>query len=443
MLIHKLLGISELQPTAKKFLTKATFLLVISDFLLYIAQTFLILYALEIVSFSDLGIIISVQLVIMILSDYPSGALGDWIGQKWVIVLAHVFAALGYFLMSIAHNFLLLLLSFSMIGLFMSQYSGAFRAWLDNNYKVFAPEDHNKQIYSGFIGKYFMFGTLSAALAIIVGGIIADSTSRTFVFLTQSVLLAVFSLFLIKVVNESSTQNSTYENKKAAIKEYLILLKEGVAFCFQKKVLLYFFLGITIIAAAMAIWSNFILFPFYEAYSGHSDSRIALLRSTIFLTGALMTGLMGSVAKRLSRPLAVLGWLEIIINPLFFIMMLFLLVVIPPPPEFQLFPYMAVIITFFLFSIPGSLSNVLEQRFYIEVIPDRNRTSIYSLDPTLYRISATIATFFGGFILEKLGIIPTLGVLLIITAIGALIAGTAILSYEKKERQNQKLSDAN
>ncbi|MCK5239842.1 MAG: hypothetical protein KAR33_09860, partial [Candidatus Thorarchaeota archaeon] len=87
-LYYRALSISNLNPEAKHFISRATSLMLTYGFTVMLTNTFLILHALEFVTLTELSLIIAVQFAIQAVASYPSGALGDWIGQRWVLFTA-------------------------------------------------------------------------------------------------------------------------------------------------------------------------------------------------------------------------------------------------------------------------------------------------------------------------------------------------------------------
>ncbi|MHA2222950.1 MAG: hypothetical protein ACXAAO_12960, partial [Candidatus Thorarchaeota archaeon] len=46
------------------------------------------------------GTLVVVQMVVQILLDYPTGAIGDWIGQRYIVSSAAVSYAIAFFMVS-------------------------------------------------------------------------------------------------------------------------------------------------------------------------------------------------------------------------------------------------------------------------------------------------------------------------------------------------------
>ena len=46
------------------------------------------------------GVLVVIQMITQTLLDYPTGAVGDWIGQRWVIASAQLCFAVSFFMIS-------------------------------------------------------------------------------------------------------------------------------------------------------------------------------------------------------------------------------------------------------------------------------------------------------------------------------------------------------
>ena len=87
----KLLGISSLNQYAQKFILRAIRVVFLYTFIINITNTFIVLSALDHVSLGQFGVLIGVQFLVQAILDYPTGALGDWIGQRWVLFISTLF----------------------------------------------------------------------------------------------------------------------------------------------------------------------------------------------------------------------------------------------------------------------------------------------------------------------------------------------------------------
>jgi len=431
-IFHRFFGISSLNNQAKGFILKGFSIFYAFIFLVMFTNTFYILFALQFITYQELGIIVGIRFLVQGITDYPTGTIGDWIGQKWVLVMAAFFYAIGYILLSQVVQetaFGALLIAFIVLALADAQQSGAFQAWLDNNYKLYAPEDTNRKIYMEMFAKLQMGIQILMATAFIIGGfIISYLGSRANVFLLQGILF----LFLIILFALFIRDHPDIKRSKPNLKGYFSLLKEGMVTTLRIRTLRYILIGVVISSSFMAIWGQLMLFPFYESY-GKTDDLIGLLRSAIFLAGAFTTLIIAVNVKRITNTKKWLAISMALSGALFMWGILLVRLISPPHPiDFSFFSYLFVIIVFTIIGIIPSLSNVLMPGFYLEIIPDKNRNSIYSLMPTLIVISSVFTVSFGGYLLEVIGINRTLVILGFFNLVGGLIIGYAILTHKSK-----------
>ncbi|MFW9794501.1 MAG: hypothetical protein ACFFEE_09370, partial [Candidatus Thorarchaeota archaeon] len=78
----------------------------------------------------------------------------------------------------------------------------------------------------------------------------------------------------------------------------------------------------------------------------------------------------------------------------------------------------------------GGFAEILTQRELLDAIPDRNRNSLYSLEPTILLILATPQIAILGWVIPIIGFPATLLICAVVTLIGVLIIRYA-LSLEK------------
>jgi hypothetical protein len=77
MFIKEFLGIQTLPDKAQNLMNKYMILSLTGAFLGNLSSTFFILYIIDAVRYAQAGIITSFMLLIQLVTDYPSGSLGD------------------------------------------------------------------------------------------------------------------------------------------------------------------------------------------------------------------------------------------------------------------------------------------------------------------------------------------------------------------------------
>ncbi|MHA2141764.1 MAG: MFS transporter [Candidatus Thorarchaeota archaeon] len=424
-LYHQALSIADLNPEAKQFISKATGLMLVYGFAVMLTNTFLILHALEFVTLTELSLILAVQFAIQAIGSYPSGAIGDWIGQRWVLFMAALSYGIGFILLSQAFDFLTVLVAFSFVAFALSLESGTYIAWFDNNYKLYAAEDRDRRTYSQFYGKFKMFHEILTALSFILGGFFLAFIGRQLMFVIQGTLLILVSFMLLRFIRD----HKDLKRDKMNVRVYFRYLRGGLTTVAQNKTLRLMVLGLMISGAGWAIWGGLILFPFYASYAV-TDAWTALLRSSIFILGAIGVGLAGMISRRIRRLQRWLALAVILTDATFFIGIYTIFLTNPAQPTFVLVSVALMALTFAISFSPRYLADVLRPRFYLDVIPNENRNAVYSLIPTLTMIVSIFAVPIGGALIETLGQEATVLVLAVNGLIGSSITAFAIYRHK-------------
>ncbi|MHA2273870.1 MAG: MFS transporter [Candidatus Hodarchaeales archaeon] len=118
-----ILGVQQLPDRAQGLVQKFVVVLIFADFLFYLSSTFYVLFVIDSVGYAQLGLLLAVRFLLQAVLDYPSGVLGDWIGQKWVLFIAYLAYALAYALLIWADSFSALLVVYLLYGFAASQQS--------------------------------------------------------------------------------------------------------------------------------------------------------------------------------------------------------------------------------------------------------------------------------------------------------------------------------
>ncbi|MFW9913639.1 MAG: MFS transporter, partial [Candidatus Thorarchaeota archaeon] len=237
---------------ARRFILRATCLMLAYGFAVMLTNTFLILQGLKFVTLTELSMILAAQLAIQAIASYPAGAIGDWIGQRWVLFIAAVSYGIGFIILGYAFDFITVLVAFALIAAALSLESGTFIAWFDNNYKLYATEDRDRRIYSQFYGKYTMFNETLTAASFILGGFLLVFIDRRLLFIIQGCLMIMVSVLLLRFIRD----HKDLKRGKLDIHVYLRYLRGGVATVVQNRTLRLMVLGIMISGAGWAIWGG-------------------------------------------------------------------------------------------------------------------------------------------------------------------------------------------
>ena len=74
-----------------------------TTFFSYVVATTLAPFPLPLeLGFAFVGILASISMAVQLVLDYPTGGIGDWIGQRWILASAFACFALSFFLTVLA-----------------------------------------------------------------------------------------------------------------------------------------------------------------------------------------------------------------------------------------------------------------------------------------------------------------------------------------------------
>ncbi|MBN2230079.1 MAG: MFS transporter [Candidatus Thorarchaeota archaeon] len=415
-----------------------------------------------------LGVLVAVEMITQTILDYPSGALGDAIGQRWVIALGNSLYGVVFFMVSFVTSstpFLYLVVVFALQGVAQSQISGAWGAWFDNNYKIAMPADTDRKQYGVFWGRMGMISQIASTAALIPGSILAVVFQRAFVFQIEAVGAFIFALLVLRYIRDFPEVEALRE-ERPSMSEYTSLLREGVSYLWRTPFVKYLVIGSMLTASAISVWGQLILFPLYFSYL-ITDVAVASYRTIAFIPGVAANERSGIWSQKFEpkkwiprfRLLQACGFV-------FFLVLAVLMFVFPPVPNATemvsvLWPFtdialielpvqhvIPIIMLFSLFTVTmffGGFAEILTQRVLLDVIPSRNRNSLYSLQPTILLLLATPQIAILGWVIPVIGFPATLLICGFVSLTGVLIIRYALTLerpiIEKKETSDSVAND--
>ncbi|MFW9993966.1 MAG: MFS transporter [Candidatus Odinarchaeota archaeon] len=433
MSLDTFLGIDQLPSRARYYIRTFTLLSVLISFAMALSSTFYILFTIDHLGFALAGVTVSIMFFAQLVTDYPSGSLSDWIGQRWVLAISFACYGIAFFLLTTARSFT----DFSIIalvnGLANAQNSGAIATWLDNNYKKVAGDvDPDRKIYGFGLARSGLFSNVAMALTFITGGMLATLFSRQFVFLLQSGL-AVFLIILVLVVvkdEKIAHLEEADEIKKKSTAEYFKHVSGGIRFYFSTKAAFFFLTGSALFFASVTIWGSLILLPIYFGYTG-SDSLASMLRTAIYVIGIPIGYYVANVSRRLAKDkLPLLQFMFVI--P-FFGCFFILLTFVPLNGNFNLAGIViTVVLMSTLVSFLLSVSDALRQRIMIDLIPSEFRNAVYSLIPTVISLFGIVLLPAAGVLIESFGIAAGVALALVVGTISSLFVYIGVHTLETR-----------
>jgi MFS family permease len=354
------------------------------------------------------GILVIIRIAVQTLLDYPTGGIGDWIGQRWIISSALICYSLAFWLTAYATAvvsvpFFVFVIIYALMGLGASQESGAMGAWFDNNYRVAMPGDKDRKQYGVFWSRAGMLFQLISTIVLIPGSLMAFALGRSWVFQVQGILfifLAVLALVFIRDFPGARRQ----EGERSGFREYGRLLKDGIRFVGSSRFVTFTMIGEMLMWAISIVWWEILLFPLYFSYL-LSDIAVSTFRTSMFAPMVISQERSGVVSQRFD-PVKWIPRLRLIQFCSFtFFLGLMAITAIFPAPEiatqfivvyipftavpFITLPFMSIVpvaLIWVLFvgqDTFGRITEVLNGRVMLDVFPNRIRNCMYSLRPTI------------------------------------------------------------
>lgn len=444
-------GLKDAKPEVVRLASIYTSLSLFMQVVFVISTTFYLIFVAEalgnnnfLVGMTYVGILVIVEMVVQTLFDYPTGVIGDWLGQRFILATAFMTYAIAFYLVSLVTTstpFILLVLIYALTGFAGSQQSGAMGSWFDNNWRVTMPEDDERKEYGVFQGKLGMLFWFTNTLILIPGGLLASFFGRPWVFQLQAIMCVAISILCLKFIRNLPNTDEL-DQKQPTMDEYISLLREGVQYLFSSPYVKYLLIGSMLVNSCITVWANLILFPMYYSYM-LSDVAVASFRTVVMIPLVLYSERSGVWAKRfepkkwiprfrfLQSAGAVFFWIFAIImivfpvpapgSPLVDIMIPGTEVLILQVPVASVIPVFIMIIVFFTVGIPYQLAGILTSRVFVDAIPNRVRNGVYSLFPTVVLLLGIPQIALFGWLVSvsipltliSIGIISTLGCVMI------------------------------
>ncbi|MFW9994177.1 MAG: hypothetical protein ACFFD4_19185 [Candidatus Odinarchaeota archaeon] len=404
-LLISFLGVQDLPDTAQGFVQKTVFTVIFIQLFFGLSSTFYVLFVIDTVGYAQLGMLLAVSFILQAVLDFPSGVFGDWVGQKWLLFVAYLSYGLSYALLVFAASFTDLLAVYCIQAFASSQASGALQTWIDNNYKVIAGEaDPQRKVYRYFLGRWQMIGEFILASAFLIGGMLSTIYFRQLVFALQSAGLVILAIAFLAIINDFPG----VERQERSVRTYFQLMGGGLKAVFMNKTMFLFVIGICFEAAMWSVWGQMIIFPILFGYTG-SDGAASTYRFVIWIAGIPVTGLAATQAAKLDAKWYPRTRAAFIL--LYFGSMLLITAWFPLSDRFEPVALILTSVVFIGFTILFKIANILEQRLFLDLIPDRNRNAVYSLIPTLVLLASAPAVIIGGELLTSLGLTVSTAVL--------------------------------
>ncbi len=238
-----------------------------------------IFYYLRFTNYAGIGIIESVLIITLTLAEIPTGAIADLFGKKRTLILAFLLETIGSFMMAVAPNFQVLVLSVFVMCVGGAFYSGTIDALVFDTLK----ENGQEETYDKKISNINTISLITPAICGALGGFMYKiNPTLPFYANTFGYLLGfVTSFFLIEPHIDTvkfsfrNFVNQTGQGLKELFKNYEI----------KKQTILLLSIGFFIVIASEML-DYFLGFEF-----GFNEIEFGILWSIIFIISAMASQL--------------------------------------------------------------------------------------------------------------------------------------------------------
>jgi MFS family permease len=454
------IGLPDANEKVLRLARTLMFLGPLANFTFVMSTTFYLIFVAEALGGGDyiaglplVATLVVIQMAIQLVLDYPTGAIGDWIGQRYIMASATLCYSLAFWLVSVVTSFTpfwFLVLIYVIQGLGNSQMSGAFNTWFDNNYRVAMPGDSDRKQYGMFWGRVGGIMQVVSTAALIPGSILAAVFGRPWVFQLQAVLaLVITALGLRYIVDFPEVQEARQE--RPTMSGYTKILKDGVSYLWSEPFVKYIVIGSMLATSSIMVWGNLILFPMYFLYL-LTDVAVASFRTLLFIPGIAAQERSGVWSRRFEAKKWIPRFRLIqTCGLVFFLVISFIMLVFPPAtnggpmfsvvlpianveimqiPVGNILPVVLLFFTFTLTSFFGGFAEILTQRQLLDAIPNRIRNSMYSLSPTIATLFALPQIWIFGWLIPTIGFPLTLVLCGLVSLTGVLLIRKGL--YQRK-----------
>jgi hypothetical protein len=269
-----------------------------------------------------------------------------------------------------------------------------------------------------------MVWQVSSTLVLLPGSWLAYLYGETWVFSLQAVFAVFLSIVVFRLVRDLPGVREE-QDERPSLSEYGSLLKDGFRFLWSSRFVTLIILGEVVMFSIGPVWWNLILFPLYFSFLV-TLVAVSAFRTIVFVPQAIANERSGVLAKRfepkkwiprfrLLQFMGVIFYLALSVIVYLFpgipagtdpATIEFYTILIPftnlpliEIPVQTLAPVVLLFIVFVSLNMFGAIAGILTQRVMLDVIPNRIRNSMYSLQPTLIMlVSMPLIAFFGWFI---------------------------------------------
>lgn len=336
-------------------------------------------------SLVQIGLIESIYHITSLLFELPTGAIADIYGKKFTLILGRILQIISSILMITANSFLGFTVAFIFCAAAKNLNSGSAEALIYDSLKGLNKEEKYKMIW----GNLAFFMSIAQGVAVLLGGILADS-SFMYAY-TLGLIVEAVALIITFGFTEVKTENIVRENN-ALIGQLMI----SINVLKVRKIVLYLILFSSLIGSLQT--TVFFYCQKYFEDLDYTKTSIAL----ICALGSLVEAIFSKYAYKIENFFKIKG---ILIG----ISIVNILVLIGLAALKNLS-----VVFFLLTSITGGLAYTILSDYINSRIPSEYRATILSVDSLCFSLFMIGVFPLFGLIAEKVGFTITFGIIAVI-----------------------------
>lgn len=388
-MFEKFFGYDKLHANIKSIVRKYIFLQAFYRFSLYFTYPFLILYYIQTFGVFKAGILMSIYSLILLSTDFVTGALSDYIGQRNTLILGALFQITFFYLIIIANkNFLVFIIAIIFNGLDFTLESGTLPTWFNNSYKELVDYDSNRKIYGFLVSRIRTITVLAVSFGVLVGSNVVFYFSYKAVFQVSIVLyfliIVLLSIFL-KIKKEDKITGPSPANQESLIRQIINTVKYVV----KTKHVFYLIIGYTLwVSSIGAAFNNLVLYLIEYGYTGNAQ-LFGIVESIMTLI-TVVTAFISSYYIHKVKTTQI-QFFAFMFNLVLFSGLIVIIIFFPLNNTFNLLPILLLILLLFITQILFSEFVVNSfSRITIDAYPSKYRNGIMSLLTSIISFFAVI-----------------------------------------------------
>jgi MFS family permease len=248
-----------------------------------------VFYYLLYTDYAGIGLIETVLILTIILTEIPTGAISDLLGKKITLSLSFLLSAICNFYMAVAPNYLALVFSVFIGALGITFYSGAFEALIYDSLK----QDRQQHRFDKAIANTQTISLIAMAISGSIGGFMyAVNPSWPFIAVGVASTLAFFlSFFLIE---------PSIDTEKFSLDSFISQNRQGITMI--KKLFRVEPLSLLlIIVGSLYVISDEILENILGLEFGFSETQVGVFFAIVFVIAAFASQLTPLIIKRFGK----------------------------------------------------------------------------------------------------------------------------------------------